>query len=242
MADDNCNKISLSGLVTTGKELVAMLRDAMLLLMAVILIAWPKTINSILVDAGFKKGNIAGLEWEANLAQSDSSLVQAQSTIADLKEQNEKFKKTLLEVSSKINDSEVKDKIESLDHLNSELIKNAEIAQTSVAKNISANSLFIQQAQTSRSELVNWGVVYGGDRTLDAAKDEIRTTATKLGFITAAIYHRQGSYRSVVTSVDRIEAEKVLNKAKVYRKDSYIVNMSNWCPNYTQKEDYFECS
>jgi hypothetical protein len=39
-----------------------------------------------------------------------------------------------------------------------------------------------------------------------------------------------------------VQADQVLNKAKERRKDSYIVNMSTWCPSTTEKDGYFECS
>jgi hypothetical protein len=61
MAEQSYSQLSLSELVAIGKDLVVILRDAVLLLMAVLLIGWPKTINGILIDAGFKKGSIAGL-------------------------------------------------------------------------------------------------------------------------------------------------------------------------------------
>lgn len=51
------NDTSLSGIVATGKDLIAMLQDGMLLVIAVLLIGWPQTINSILVEAGFEEGS-----------------------------------------------------------------------------------------------------------------------------------------------------------------------------------------
>ena len=88
---EKSNNSFLSVIATTGKDLVAMLRDAMLLLIAVLLIGWPQTINNILVEAGFEEGSFAGLKWKAKLTQSDETLLKAQATIADLIEQNEKL-------------------------------------------------------------------------------------------------------------------------------------------------------
>ncbi len=67
------NNSSLSEIVATGKDLVAMLRDALQLLMAVLLIGWPQTINNILVEAGFEEGSFAGVKWKAKLTKSDSA-------------------------------------------------------------------------------------------------------------------------------------------------------------------------
>jgi hypothetical protein len=41
MAEQQNDRSFASGLVATGKDLIAMLRDAMLLLIAVLLIGWP---------------------------------------------------------------------------------------------------------------------------------------------------------------------------------------------------------
>jgi hypothetical protein len=55
MPEQNNNRSSLSGLVAIGKDLVAMLRDTMLLLLAILLMGWPQAINSILVDPALKR-------------------------------------------------------------------------------------------------------------------------------------------------------------------------------------------
>jgi hypothetical protein len=77
------------------------------------------------IDAGFKNGSIAGLEWEANLTQSDDTLVKAQSTIADLTDQNDKLNKALSEVKSQIGNKEIKANITKLEQLNTQLVTSA---------------------------------------------------------------------------------------------------------------------
>lgn len=239
--EESGNHLSVSELVSIGKELVAMLRDAMLLVMAILLLVWPKVIKNVLVDAGVKKGNFAGMEWEANFSQSDENLVKSQSTIADLIEQNGKLSKALSEVKAQISNTEVKADIAKLEQINTRLIANATKAQVSAAANILANAPLVQEIQVSTDKSTTWGVVYGGDQKLDSAEYEIKTTAPKFGLTNVAIYYRQGSYRSVATTIDRLQASQLLNKAKEHRKDAYIVNMLTWCPNAAQKEGYFEC-
>ena len=214
----------------------------MLLFMAVLLIGWPQTINSILVEAGFEEGSFAGMNWKAKLTQSDDTLLKAQATIADLREQNEKLNSALSEVKSQIASPEIKANIAKLEQLNMHLAASSARVQAAVETTASANAPLVQKVQTSTGTVVTWGVVYGGDRTLDAAKYEVQTIASKLGLTNAAIYYRQDSYRSVATTIDRLHAEQLLKKAKKRRKDSYIVNMSTWCPSTTEKDGYFECS
>lgn len=231
----------LSGFVATGKDLVAMLRDGMLLLIAVLLIGWPQTINSILVEAGFEEGSFAGVKWKAKLTQSDETLLKAQATIADLREQNEKLNKALSEVKSQIASAEVKEDIAKLDQLNVRLTASSAKVQAAVETTTSANAPLIQKVQASTGTVATWGVVYGGDRTLGDAKYEVQTIAPKLGLTNAAIYYRNNSFRSVATTTDRLQAEQLLKKAKERRKDSYLVNMSTWCPSTTERNGYVEC-
>jgi hypothetical protein len=218
-----------------------MLRDAALLLVAVLLIGWSKTVNQILSDAGFEEGSIAGFKWKKNLVQSDRAVSTGLSAIHDLKLQNNALSTALSDLKSDTTNTELKEKIKNILQFNNEVVANVEKAQASLEANISANSALVQKIHTSTGEEVTWGVVYGGDKSIVGAQDEIKK-APKLGLTNAAIYYRQGSYRSVATTGDRLVAEQLLTKAKGYHSDSYIVNMSTWCPNKTNKGDHFECS
>jgi hypothetical protein len=242
MPEPSNNRSYLSGFLAAGKDLVALLRDALLLLIAVLLIGWPQTINNILVGAGFEEGSFAGLKWKAKLSQSDETLLKAQASIADLKEQNDQLNKALAQAKPQIDIPEIKANIARLDQLNTRLAASSARVQASVENVTSANAPLVQKIQSSIGTVVTWGVVYGGDQTLDSARHEIQTIAPKLGLTNAAIYYRQGSYRTVATTKDRLQAERLLVKAKERRRDSYIVNMSTWCPSATERAGYFECS
>lgn len=86
-----------------------------------------------------------------------------------------------------------------------------------------------------------WGVVFGGDTTLAAAKHEVTTTAENMGIGPGEVFRRAGMFRSVKVFVSRSEAEDALGKARVVRPSSYVVNMSTWCPTSDSKQGYFEC-
>ncbi len=87
-----------------------------------------------------------------------------------------------------------------------------------------------------------WGVVFGGDTSLEAARDEVTNTAARMGIGPGEIFRRAGSFRSVKVYVSRVEAEDGLGKARSVRPSSYVVNMATWCPTSTQRKGYFECS
>lgn len=87
-----------------------------------------------------------------------------------------------------------------------------------------------------------WGVVFGGDTTLEAAKHEADKTAEKMGLGTGEIFRRAGSFRSVKVYVSRADAEDALGRARSIRPSVYVVNMSTWCPTSVPRDGYFECS
>ena len=238
----NSRDTKFSNLVTTGKDFIAMLRDGILLLLVILLVAWPKSINNILVEAGFEEGSFAGIKWKAKLKESDDVLLEAQSTIVDLREQNNKLSQTLSDAKENINSKKVKNEIENLEGLNKSISKASEMVQEQLEKSTSSNALLIHEVQNKSGLLSTWGVVYGADSTLDKAEHEIKVTARKMGLHTAAIYYRNNYYRSVATTSDRLIADNLLNIAKQHRKDSYIVNMSSWCGSSVERNGYFECA
>jgi len=87
-----------------------------------------------------------------------------------------------------------------------------------------------------------WGVVFGGDTTLESAQREVTKTAERMGIGPGEIFRRSGSFRSVRVYVSRAEAEDAAGKARAIRPSSYVVNMNTWCPTSIQKTGYFECS
>lgn len=98
-----------------------------------------------------------------------------------------------------------------------------------------------QAAQTLDSE-GTWGLIFGGDSTVQAAKHEVTVTAKTMEIGNASIFRRAGSFRSVKVFENRSVAEDALGKARVVRPSSYLVNMTKWCPTSTDRGDYYECT
>ncbi len=239
MPDKTENGTPLAGLIATGKDLVALLRDALLLLLGVLLLLWPAAINSMLVAAGFEEGSFAGLQWKARLTQTDGSLVKAQALIADLKDQNERLNQALSQ--TRAQGTRPAPDGASLERINRTLAAKTERVQSALTSSLAANSGLMQKAQSQSGQSTTWGVVYGGDRALTDARHETGPVASQLGLSGATVYLRQGSYRSVVTSSDRLQAAQMLKKAQERRADAYLVDMSSWCPDPAQQDGYLEC-
>ena len=99
----------------------------------------------------------------------------------------------------------------------------------------------VQPSPAAPDPAGTWGVVFGGDTTLEYARQEITKTAERMGIGQGEVFRRAGSFRSVKVFVSRSQAEDALGKARVVRPSSYLVNMSTWCPTSEQKQGYFEC-
>ena len=234
-------KKSFSEIVTVGKDSVSMIRDLFLLLLALLLVAFPSTFNNLLMSAGFEEGSFAGLKWKAKLDASSSSLNDARMTINDLKKHVDETTNALAEAQTKLNDPALKDKLNKIEEQGRELDAVSSKVVESVNHTISSNAQYVEKAQNSVDTDAKWGVVYSGDATPDLAKYEVTNVAKMYEIPNPTIYLRQGFYRSVAVVDNRAEAEQVLPRARKRRPDAYIVNMSSWCPNAGKPDDYMEC-
>ncbi len=225
------------------KDILASLKDMGIIVFVILIIFFRDSVVDFVKNHDIKLGNINafGIDIAIESLQQDKQLVNAQATIADLKTQNSNLENTLNEAKAQISDVVLRGKIATLEKINAQVIPAASKVQDSLQTTIAANSALVQQLQTATNITPTWAVVFGGDSTLDAARYEIETAARKLGITNAAIYYRQGSYRSVVITSDRSQANQFLAKLKQSKGDAYIVNMSTWCPQTKEGAGYYEC-
>lgn len=239
MADDRQNGISF---IATWKDVVAVTRDTLILILVVSLVLFPGKINAALIKAGFTEGIFAGFTWKAKLDETDQALKDMRANNTDLKTQNDDLARTLAEAKANVVDADLKKRLLDLENKNQKLSVVSEKVAASVQATIASTAPLVASVQRSQVDGVQWGVVYGGDLDVISAQQETGPVAKELNLPTAAIYLRQNYYRSVAVTFDRSDAEQWLSRAKTHRGDAYIVNMSKWCPNPIQKTDYFECS
>jgi hypothetical protein len=232
---------AVSSAVAVLKDLVSLLRDLALFVLALLLVAFPMKLNSVLVQAGFEEGSVVGFKWKSSLASSDVTLKDAQQTISQLQEKNNELTKVLAEAKAKLSDVSLKAQITKLEQDNKQALNNTRQVQASVSNTIAANATLVERALTAIGG-DQWGVVWGGDTKLADAQYEVDTIARQKSLPNPGIYFRQGSYRSVAVVGSKDEANDVLSRARLRRSDAYVVNMSSWCPNPVQKDGYFECA
>jgi hypothetical protein len=238
MSNDEISKAKdpVSKSVTLGKDVVSLLRDLALFVLALLLLVFPTKFNTVLSNAGFEEGSLVGFKWKARLFQSDDALKQAQTTINDLTTQLTQVSNALSEAQAKLDDPALTEKVAKLEEESKRIQDTASRVESSVQVTIASNAPLVEKVPSS-----NWGIVFSGDATLDGAKYEVETIAQKLEIPNASVYFRQGSYRSVSVVDSETEAKQVLYKAMRRRADAYIVPMSNWCPRAIEKSGYREC-
>lgn len=103
-------------------------------------------------------------------------------------------------------------------------------------------TLEAEAKSAQRLAVDSWVVVAGADASLADAQVE-RTRASGAG-LTANIYHRAGSFRTVVGPFPtRADADRANIAVRgVLRNDAYPARLTTWCP--ASKQDasgYFEC-
>jgi hypothetical protein len=129
-----------------GKDAVALLRDASLLFLALLLIAFPGRLNSMLEHAGFVEGSIGGFKWQSQLAKSTSSLSEAQSTITDLRRKLADMSQALAEANTKIGDPGFKTRVANIETENAQLQTAAQQVQSSVTQTIASNAPLLSRS------------------------------------------------------------------------------------------------
>lgn len=215
------------------KDGITIARDAILLCLLLLLLVWPTKFNDLLVSAGFEEGSIVGFKWKAKLSEFDVALKEAQVTISNLSDQNKKLLAALPPGANVTN--------QDLVERNAQLTQSVKSVEANAQATIESGAVLVEKAHLAISNNIVWGVVFGGDETLESANYEVNTIANKLNIPNASVYLRNKSYRSVSTTKSREEAEAILYKAKNRRNDSYIVNMNTWCPKLVDVSGYFEC-
>lgn len=227
--------------LSLGKDAVALLRDGSLVLLAMLLLAFPGTLNDILLRAGFEEGSVVGFKWKAKFVQSDDSLKSAQTTIASLQEQLKKSNDALAAANTSIQNGELKATLQSVERTGREVATATAKVQDAVRATINSNAPLVEKAQAAMPDSGPLGVVFGSDVSLDAANDEI-SRATKKGIVGSEIFLRNGFYASIAVVESKERASEYLQLAKTFRPDAYVTRMASWCKSSQRKNGFTECN
>ena len=238
--EQTTERFSVERFVGVGKDFVVLLRDATLLFLAGLLLLFPSKFNDLLVSAGFEEGSLVGFKWKANLIQTDGALQDAGAIIADLKSQLEKANQALSEALARTDDKVLKASINKLYEQNLKVNEASIQVQAAVRSTLATNAPLVEKAQSAVGSSGGWGVVFGTDVSLKAARDEI-ARASKKAVLRSGVYFRNGYYTSVAVVDDRTTAQEYLAIVKSFRPDAYITSFATWCRNPQQRDGFVEC-
>ena len=108
-------------------------------------------------------------------------------------------------------------------------------ALADVTNQIDSSAKVAFQADTLLSEkkaapAVGFGIVFSGDKTPEAAMDEVRKAQKIADGRAIIIYKRQGFWRSVAYYGTRAAADGDIGGFRKLWPDSYTVSIASWCP------------
>jgi hypothetical protein len=145
----NFNSSVVAAAIAIGKDLVSLLRDGALLLLAVLLVAFPLQFNAMLTDAGFEEGSLVGFKWKSKLIESNRALEEAQQTISSLQGKNDELLKALSDANSKSGDPKLLERLTTLEEENRTLKTATQNVQARVTESIESNAPLLEKALSS---------------------------------------------------------------------------------------------
>jgi len=145
-------KSGFAAVISLGKDFVSLLRDGALFILAFLLVVFPAQFNSILINAGFQEGSIAGFKWKQNLVDSNDELEKAQVTISGLQNKNDELVKTLAEAKSQLEDKTLQNKITRQTSENQQLKNKTRVVQSTVSKTLKLNAPLVEKALSTTSQ------------------------------------------------------------------------------------------
>jgi hypothetical protein len=169
MADAEKEGPPLTKLIGISKDLISLLRDLSLLVLTVLLILFPKALNSVLTNAGFEEGSLVGFKWKAKLVDYDTALRKAQEAIESLQGQNNDLIKALADANANLTSSPLKNQINKLEEENTKMKATSQQIQSSVAETISSGAPLVEIARsaTRTAAVPSSGFCYQEDRLQD---------------------------------------------------------------------------
>ena len=181
------NRSAISALISVGKDIVSLLRDGTLLLLAVLLVAFPNKINSILNEAGFKEGSVAGFKWESRLDSSTQALKEAEVKISELQREKNEQAKALAEAKAQIADPLLKERIYQLEKINVAQVESTKLVLNSVAQTIKSNTALADKTKDTHNKsdyLVGLQTVGIPDTMRTSINEKLRSEGYGLDSIT----------------------------------------------------------
>lgn len=146
----------LKDLLAGVKDSVSALREAMLVIVFALLLLTPTWIKERLKDAGFTKGSIAGMEWEAEIEASAEQAKDAGQAITEIEPKLQQIEARLAELAGKTTDPSFAREIDDL----SSTVKASQVkireADQAVKSALSTQQRVLAEAAPAAVEMRGW--------------------------------------------------------------------------------------
>jgi septal ring factor EnvC (AmiA/AmiB activator) len=136
--------------VQVTKDVFALVRETMVVVVLVVFLAAPEHVNSLLVKAGFTEGSIGGFKWEKLRDQAEKANADAATagkTIAQVEEELKATRSQLDELSRKVQDPAVKTDIQDLSAQIRMSEQKTAVADDTLKSSVRAHAYVLQQIQ-----------------------------------------------------------------------------------------------
>nr|WP_295110887.1 hypothetical protein [uncultured Caulobacter sp.] len=230
--------------VNTGKNLLALLRDFVLVIIFLMLLTAPGFVGKRLAEAGFTKGKFLGIEWESKAADFNKLDTQLKDANLVIAQQSEQLKKNAEILKQFAGDQPAKSKeILALSKKNEEVLATAKTANTAISSTIAKVAPIAEEAEKIVTTDQQWAVVFSGNSNLEGGQYERQTSARLYGVAGSQVYYRAGSFRVATLINNRSDASAIIKKLRPRYPDAYVVNFKTWCPNSKAVEGkgYYAC-
>ena len=226
-----------------AKNTLGVAREFMLVIVLVLLILFPKVVNSRLITAGFTKADIAGLHWES-VQKASEQAGEASQQIQAANEKVDSVQKDLDALAARSTDPEVKTEVKRLKNELDQSTQTTKAANADLQTSLAIQELALQNVRPqTAADTGAWGAVISSDKNLQEAKFEV-TRTQQLGYQNTRLYGRDNWFRTVIVFAGVSEAQAALPVLRSKIRDTiYLVDMSKWCPTTKQiEEGILQCS
>jgi ElaB/YqjD/DUF883 family membrane-anchored ribosome-binding protein len=143
------------GFVATAKGALGVAREALIVVMFLLLILWPSAFNSVLERAGFTKGSLLGFEWEKQLKASTEQAKGAGDAITQIQDRLQGLQKSL-EGATGPDAAALRAQVR-------DLVEDTQKADQATKNSLVTQQRLIAQAAPAAVEIAGW--IYAGKTT-----------------------------------------------------------------------------
>lgn len=233
--------------IATGKDLLALLRDLVLVLLFLMLLIGPGFIGERLSRAGFEQGSLMGFTWKNRAKSFGAETIELKRA---LEVANQKLlaqaaflkgmEAELASLRATSTDPQQSRRIDALVSQNRKAVQQSIQTSIGLAEQLSASQPVAAQAREALGTSQKWAVVLGADRTIEQAQHESRSAILR-GIPSVGLYQRRGAIRTVALAETKQAAEALLPKARLRNKDAYVVDFDKWCPKRETQDKLTVC-